>query len=207
MTDITLPIKGGWIMVTRRLPTRIQPKLFGIYFAKPEKVFERYSSMLGRGNQITTEQERTLLWRQRCGANLNEDEEGALARIGRRGHLRFHDDEELALRPDIIVRELELEMRVRIVTPEGEVCLEAHEYSILDDVTPFVELIGDGMIMRELGGIKNAKKFQEQLFYVMSRGIGRIAAYQMLLGQIDRPNVFWLEPEPAVAAYFDRQAS
>jgi hypothetical protein len=206
MTDITLPIKGGWIMVTRRPPTRVKPKLFGIYFAKPEKVFERDSSLLGSFNQITTEQERTLLWRQRCGAKLNEDEEGILNRIGRRGHLRFANEDDLGPYPEPIIRDLELEMRVRILTPDGEVCLEANEYTILDDVTPFVELIGDGMIMHELGGIKNAKKFQEQLFYVMSRGIRRIAAYQMLLGQIDRPNVFWLEPEPTVAAHFDRQA-
>lgn len=194
MSDLTIPLKGGWVLVTKMPPTRTRPRLFGLYYAKPERVFERGESWIG--NVVRRRLDKKLLlalYRERQNAQLSEDEQSTLDR----GRMDLRLDEE-------DLDDIELELRVRILTEDGEVCLEPHEYSIVQDIQPYLDEIGQGMILHELGGVKNAKKLKEQLFYVMSRGIPKVEAYRMLLGQIDRWNVFWLETHPDVVAYFQR---
>lgn len=222
MTDKTLPIKGGWILVTKVPPTQIKPEFLGVYYAKPEKIFHE-----GAFTEMThcplTAQELHQLYRYRQGARMRAEEMESLRlaanRVeGRRkargkpeytGTFPFEDDaDEVKVEaPEIdseTMRDIELIMRVRVLTPDGEVCLEPHEYNILGDVQPYLEQIDDGYSFRELSGIGKAKKLAEQLFYVMSRGISKVGAYKILLGQIDRPNVFWLEPHKELQRYFSR---
>lgn len=229
MSDITLPLKGGWILINRVPNTVIKPEFLGIYYAKPEKVFERGSFEIGGfGNRSgLTETEMHLLYKRRAGAKMSAANNDALRlahnRLNgfskrKRGNswaveaapsFEFLEEDAPEVSEDIeedILSEIDLEMRVRILTPQGEVCIEPYEYSILKDIEPYIECIGQEYQMRELGGFDKAKKLKEQLFYVMSRAIPKIEAYKMLLGQIDRPNVFWLEPHPEVQAYFGRAA-
>lgn len=222
MTDLTLPMKGGWILCTKVPPTAIKPTLFGVYYARPEKVFERGSFQIGSFGWSSglTHSELAALYKHRANAKMSESERatlnGAIGRIetGRRmvdmeppSLWEPVEDEESAAVPEAplpVLEDIELEMRVRILTPDGEICLEPYEYSIISDIQPYLEEIGDGMIMHELGGVKNAKKLKDQMFYVQSRGIPKVEAFKMLLGQIDRWNVFWLETHPDIVAYFSR---
>lgn len=222
MADVTLPIKGGWILCTKVPPTPIKPEFLGVYYAKPEKVFHEgaFTHML---HCPMTAQELHQLYRYRAGARMRPEEMDTLRLAanrleGRRagkhkpeytGTFPFEDDEEdvKTEAPEIdseVMKNMELIMRIRVLTPDGEVCLEPHEYTILRDIQPYLDQIDDGYHFRELGGVGKAKKLAEQLFYVMSRGIPKVEGYKMLLGQIDRPNVFWLEPYKELQRYFSR---
>jgi hypothetical protein len=209
-------MKGGWVMCTMVPPTQIKPAYLGVYYARPEKVFEQgaFTNLL---HSAYSDSQLRVIYKHRQRAKLSVSEQEELQRIGKTKRLKrsmadvplWHDTDEVEPPEEIDLPDLSdlvLEMRVRILTPDGEVCLEPHEYSIIDDLQPYLDEIGEGYFMRELGGIKSAKKLQEQLFYVMQRGIPRTTAYKLVLGEIERPNVFWLEPHPGLQAYFSRGA-
>lgn len=219
--DKTIPLKGGWILCTKVPPTEIKAVALGLYFAKPEKVFECGSFDRAFWNSAFSDKELEVLYRHRQRAKLSAEQREILSGAERRASGGFIEwegspispfddstEEELAdaaaIEPQPLptLDEVELEMRVRIVTQDGEVCLEPHEYTIVADIEPYMQEIGEAYEMRELGGIKQAKKLREQVFYLASRGIRKIEAYKMLLGQIERPNVFWLEPHPELQRYF-----
>jgi hypothetical protein len=225
MNDYTLPLKGGWVLCRKVPPTQIRPAFLGLYYAMPEKIFERGAFEWGHMPSGLDDKMLAALYRQRQRARLSEHHQQLLiAAVRKLTGQRFafdvdpaplfddstadelSDAENIEPRPLPALDEIELEMRVRIVTPDGEVCLEPHEFSIVTDIQPYMDELGNGYEMRELGGIKNAKKLHEQLFYVMSRGIPKTEAYSMLLGTVDRPNVFWLQPHSELQSMFSRAA-
>lgn len=90
--------------------------------------------------------------------------------------------------------------RVRVLTPRGELGLFPHEYSKIDDITRYLEFIGDGMEIKFFGGVEGVPK--DQLFYLRTRGIPKHEAIKMLLGNIRSPEVCWIEARPEVCAAF-----
>jgi hypothetical protein len=99
--------------------------------------------------------------------------------------------------------EIQLEQRVKITTPWGDVCVEPYEWSPVKNVELYFDMIGDGVILHEFGGTaKTSSKMEEQIFYMQTRGLDRAGALRLLLGDVKKPNVVWLEMEQELVDYF-----
>lgn len=90
--------------------------------------------------------------------------------------------------------------RVKVMTLRGALGLFPHEYSRIDDVSKYLEFIGQGMEIKFFGGLDGVPK--DALFYIRSRGISKTDAIKMLLGNIRAPEVCWLETGKEVTAAF-----
>jgi hypothetical protein len=185
MDDQTLPPKGGWVMLKKELPTEIQPPLLSIWYAMPDRLFPK-DWHLGGLDQFTnlSDQDLVPLWRYRYGnRNLLPSEMERAQELDKEG--------------------VELDQRVQIYTPWGQVCLEPYEWTPVRDITPYFEEVGKGMILHEYGETqKTSSRMEEQIFYMQTRGLDRVSAYRLLLGQVRKPNTVWLETHPDLVAYF-----
>lgn len=87
----------------------------------------------------------------------------------------------------------------KILTPDGSLWLWPHEYSVVK-VENYLEFIGEGY---EFQFLSEAMEFHtDQLHYVMSRGVPRPKALQLLLPTLNTQTIGWLEPSEAVQAAF-----
>lgn len=87
----------------------------------------------------------------------------------------------------------------KILTPDGDLCLWPHEY-VKVDVAKYMEFIGQGFEINYFG--EAAEIHTDSLFYLMSRGVTRPAALQLLLPSLQSQTVCWLEACEEVQAYF-----
>lgn len=187
MADHVLPIGGGWIIVKRRLPTQVQVPLLSIFYALPDRVFpagwhtDRYGDL--PGSRYSSES-LSLLWRHRHKGRIRPDE---------RERAKAMEDE-----PERI----DLDQRVRILAPDGEVCVEPYEWERIPDLSPYLSAVDGEHVKLHDYGIKPSGTMADQLFYLRTRGIARADALELLFGEVRKPNVFWLELHPAYAEFF-----
>lgn len=83
-------------------------------------------------------------------------------------------------------------------SPFGELCLWPYEYIVLD-ATYLTAAWQDGALAFNPTGLSEAQ-FTDQMFYCMSRGIGRADAAVMCLGSLSGP-IGWFEPAEEVVDY------
>ena len=185
MSDHTLPITGGWIMVRKVPPVPIKVPLLSIFYAMPDRLFPQgwhYGHpdriVLGRYGKAANQEQLTALWRKRQRAKYDMDQKWAVE----------------ALEED----DFELDQRVKIMHDDGSLCLEPPEWTPVSNVDGLFDCIGDGLILHQLPGM-NRGNVPDQVFYLQARGIAKQEAFRLLLGEVKRPNVCWLEPEAGVA--------
>lgn len=186
MSDHTLPIGGGWIMVTRRLPTAIQVPLLSIFYAMPDRVFPAgWHTTWPPGELDDTgfsSEQLSLLWRYRAKGRLRADEREQAKAMDATG--------------------VSLDQRVRILAPDGEVWIEPYEWTPIQSLEPYVGVIDGEHVKLHDYGVKPSGAMADQIFYLRSRGIPRAQAYELLVGEVRKHNVFWLELHPAYASFF-----
>lgn len=187
MWDKTLPIGGGWIIVTRQPPTEIKPPLLSMFYAMPDRVFAQGTHTARFGADAWGSQhspvELSLLWRSRRGSRLSGSEKDAAEKLEAEGFA--------------------LDQRVHIITDEGDCWLEPYEWSPCGSVEPFLAFAGTEHVkLHMLGGAEIDGKMKDMVFYMQSRGIKRVDALQLLLGKIRKPNICWLQLHEAYAEIF-----
>lgn len=203
MTDV-ISSTGVWALIIKKIPTRIQPPILAMYYGAVEKIFlagelhwgylnvAHYDSafknlyLKGRGRRPRfRDRDHALhtLWLYKQGETAGMDP------VALNALKSLDDDGEL---PDI-------EYRLRLITEEGDVCIEPHEYRAVHDITPYIEAIGNEYTLKHLGGNEDGDVFRQKLHYVRSRGIPLADAVGLLLGDIKTPGVCWLKPHPQLA--------
>lgn len=180
--DHTLPLSGGWIMITRELPTEVKPPLLSMFYALPDRLFPQGWHTARFGDFGAPSQSlMTLLWRSRAG-----------------GRLLPHERQEIEP-----LKDFELDQRARIQTDDGDVWVEPHEWVPIPDIGVYFGMIdGDDIKLHLQAGAKPTGTVGDQIFYMRSRGLSRLECYLLLLGEIKRPNICWLEIHPDYADFF-----
>lgn len=178
-------------MVTQVPPAKIKPRALSLYFAVTEKIFPfgschssfcpldddyQYYRKIYRGCTSIGEQNFLMMYRNWLLSDLDNLPDDFIERFKKLQKLNFYFEE-----------------RVRIMTEDGEVCLEPHEYSIVEDINQYIEHVdGEHLNICFLGGSQSNEEFDEKMFYIRSRGVDKTTAYGMLLGDIKKPNVICL---------------
>lgn len=191
--DHTLPLSGGWVMINRELPTEVKPPLLSIFYALPDRLFPKGWHLMGAppwSHRHMTQSLLTLLWRHRNG-----------------GRLLPHERKEVTQLEAVLDEEgeggLELDQRVRILTPDGDVCVEPYEWTPIPDVSVYFGMVdGDHVKLHMLGGVKAAGNLADQIFYMCSRGLSLVECYQFIFGEIKKPNICWFEIHQGYAEFF-----
>lgn len=95
--------------------------------------------------------------------------------------------------------------RVKVVTPKGSLGLYPFEYVKCESITPFIELIDpkDGFELKFFGNLEGAPK--DALFYIRSRGISKVDAFKMLLGEIKTHGVCWIQADRKYAEIYGKE--
>lgn len=183
MTDHTLGLRGGWVMITRKLPTEVSPPLLSVWYAQPDRLFSQGWHVRWpdseRGDELS-QTELTLLWRIRNGGRVLPHE---------RDSVKKWDD-------------VPLDQRVRIACPEGQAWVEPHEWTPVQNIDLYFDMVDGEHVKLHLLGGGTSGSVADQLFYIMSRGISKAVAYGMLLGEIRKPNICWLEIHQYYADFF-----
>lgn len=199
MTDHTIPLSGSWVLITKKPPTQISVKPLSLFYAMPDKVFVEGSFQMSARfsyGQHYKANDLLALYRLRCNSSALLPPEIEAAK---------------AIEADYLEQEgfeLELEQRVRIETPDGLLCIEPYEYSIIPDIGPYMDAIGDGYILREYGQTARvSSKIEEQLFYMQSRGLTKASALALIAGVTKSAKMMWLEPEQELVDYFYRSSA
>lgn len=91
--------------------------------------------------------------------------------------------------------------RVKLITPRGELGLFPREYSKIENIEKYYELMGQGIepifFGAGEGGIPS-----DALFYLRSRGISKRDAIVMLMGSIKSPDVMYLLTDKSITDHF-----
>lgn len=90
--------------------------------------------------------------------------------------------------------------RIKIVTPRGSLGLLSSEYEIVRDLSAYLPFIGGEIAIRFFGNTPALPA--DSLFYLRSRGIGKMEAITMLLGDLKCPGFCWLEVREDIARAF-----
>ena len=192
--DTVLPPRGGWIMVKRRPPAELhQVPIFSIFYALPVRVFAwgSHSARFVWGSHLPAH-DLWLLYRDRhTQSRLSDSERSRVEQIEKSSQ-------------EATGFGLNLEMRVQIAAPAGDLILEPYEWTPCSDVAPFIDAIGREVTLHEYGSAKPDRRLRDQMFYLRSRGISRFDATTLLFGEVRKPNVFWLELAPEITRVFDR---
>lgn len=93
--------------------------------------------------------------------------------------------------------------RVKVITPMGELGLFPREYSRIDNVTSYIGREAEGILVHQLSG--NPIVSNDQLHYIMSRGIPKQQAMLYLLDQIKDPTFLWIEIAPHYGNMFGKE--
>lgn len=91
----------------------------------------------------------------------------------------------------------------KILTPKGDLYLWPNEYTVVKDISPYLEFPDDHIHIHLLGGMPMNK---EALFYIRSRGISKAEAIKMLLGDVKTQNVAFVTVHPVYQQAFTRGA-
>lgn len=200
-----------WILIKKDVPCEVKPQPLGVYFGTIEKVFfkNEYLEDPIRGEYEVSEF--VHLYRKRkydrtnpifidlnhAYNSLQLYKNGEGDKLDPRQFDKFEQ-----LRKDHF-KFPEFEFRMKILTENGEMCVEPHEYSIIDETFhEYCEEIGNGYEVFELGGKEDNQTFKDQFFYMQSRGISKSDALPMLFGSIKSRDVFYLKPRPELQEYF-----
>ena len=183
---------GSWIMVTKVPNTVIKPRALSLYFAVTEKIFPygsfdlafnyyddenfQHYSRIFRGARSVGDQNFLLMYKNWLLGDLDKLPDIYIDRFEKLKNIDFRFEE-----------------RVRITTEDGEVCLEPHEYTIVKDINEYIEYVdNEHLSLCFLGGDQSNKEFDEKMFYIQSRGVDKVTAYGLLLGDIEAPNIMCL---------------
>lgn len=193
--DHTIPIGGAWVMILRPIPCPIKPPVLSIWYAMPDSIMfadAQYKHGAFLPGHHKSERHLDTLWRMRQGGKVDENK---IADMKKFFDQEFYDND--------IWEEIELAARVKILTPEGSLTLMPHEYNVVRDIDKYIDMVdGYHVELKELGGVKAAKKLQEMVHYCRARGISRAEAMKLCAGQVKRQNVFYLQLHEAYAEYF-----
>lgn len=194
MADTVLPLKGGWIMVKNHAPVcnhqgrRMYIHPLTILWAMPARIEEAGSRLPSFGRSVIRQSMLETIYRLRRKANVDEYEKLALHRDLRSNNL--HPDD------------IELEMTVSCLVPDGEMRLIPPEWTPIESIDPYLELMDEGHVrMVDFGKMRDGK-IGDRMHYIRSRGIPKLDAFKMVAGDIERPGVFLLEVHPGYADYF-----
>lgn len=188
MTDQTLPLSGGWVMITRPLPTQVKPPVLSIFYALPDRLFPKdWHSMrfpawaYDEAPRNPSQTVMTLLWRSRNGGRLLPHERREIERL----------------------EGFELDQRVRIQTDDGDVWVEPYEWSLIPNIETYFEMVDGEQIKLHLQpGAKFSGVLADQLFYMQTRGLTRLDCFRLMFGEIKRPGICWFEIHDAYAKFF-----
>jgi hypothetical protein len=191
MSDKTIPMRGGWVMITRKLPPMqpdIQVPLLSMFYAMPDRLFPQGWHTAGwggltEGSEVSGSDLSILYkWRNGSKALLPQDVETA-EKLDRKG--------------------IELDQRVRIMAPAGEVSIEPYEWVPIPDISKYFDAVGNGIILHEYAvQAKQTSRMEDQIFYMQTRGLSRHEAMTLLLGEVRKPNVVWMQAEDAYVDFF-----
>ncbi len=81
----------------------------------------------------------------------------------------------------------------KVFTPYGELRLHLHEATVID-ITKYMDFIGTDLRMKQLTDNPQITDsiIKDRLFYIKSRGISKIDAFKMVLGDLKDPQLFYL---------------
>lgn len=81
----------------------------------------------------------------------------------------------------------------KVFTPYGELRLHLHEVTVID-ITKYMDFIGIDLQMKQLTDNPQITDsiIKDRLFYVRSRGISKLDAFKMILGDLKDPQLFYL---------------
>ncbi len=87
----------------------------------------------------------------------------------------------------------------RILTPEGNLWLWSVEYTKCD-ISKYLQFVGEEYSLSFFGADEG--QHVHALHYIMSRGIPKAKAYQLLLPQLKSQDICYLLPDEEVQGYF-----
>lgn len=199
MADHTLPLSGGWILVTRAPPTVIRVKPLSVFYAMPDKVFVRdsFTDPWVPGRHLSRSQLMSVYRVRNNSKTVMPHEREEVKALER----EFKFTNEFSL---------QLEQRVRIETPDGTLCLEPYEWNSLEDISPYLDSVGEGYTLREYGETTRvSSQIESQIFYMQSRGLPKSSALSMIArgsgGKSSK--LMWLEPDQELVDYFFRRTA
>jgi hypothetical protein len=73
--------------------------------------------------------------------------------------------------------------RARITTPDGELTLLGGEYSVVKDLRPYLEMIGEGVDLHFIG--PEPDEVRERIFYLQAHGLHKGDAIAMVLPDLE----------------------
>lgn len=95
--------------------------------------------------------------------------------------------------------------RCRIVTPRGDLGIYPREYVLIREPQKYYEFLGDGMEMKFFGNQNENGIPADKLFYLRSRGISKLDAIKLLIGEIKAHGLCWIESSEEVQRTFCRE--
>jgi hypothetical protein len=182
-----IPRKSGeWIIIIKDIPVqeKYKPLPLSIYYAFPTKFFW--------GDDFSYHPVTMAYMREAFKGN-NDDIIRLIADKYYRGKI---DREELTEKQYDLLEESYPTWQMKIRTRNGDVCIQPHEYNIIEDLSIYLEAVKDGgAFIRYLNEEETIKKgkIADQIFYLRSRGIGFADAIMMITGNIKTQNLFYIE--------------
>ncbi|NQZ53278.1 MAG: hypothetical protein HRT93_03380 [Piscirickettsiaceae bacterium] len=199
----------SWIMVVQQLPVgkQYRPLLLGIYLAKPSKYFvEGYftdyadptygdysdfteSYKTGRGYSrgklkfLNKHSALRALYRYKNGDRTKLDE----------GIEEFFDGLDELPNPEV---------QMTIISENGQVDIQPHEYSMLSQerFKEYHACIGDEYSVGFFDGKEEGnEEFENKMFYMRTRGLSQQKCIELMMGDITSQQVCYLKPHPELA--------
>lgn len=202
-----IPKSGAWVLISQEIPVEAPIDPMSVYYAVPTgKIFwdgelEGWfkPSIYDDGTPSMMMNEIGLKWR---AFDIFKDMAYQYLRGKYDGQHkeRFDEWKELGWLDNVITQQ------VKIKTVFEDVCIQPHEYRVIQDMSPYIEPIKEGHVFirwmtnqKQLSG-----KVADQIFYLRSRGIAYTEALQLCIGNIKSQNLFYLEFHPAYQESFTR---
>ena len=201
----------SWILIIKDIPVEkhVKPDLLGIYYGKVSKWFfegERhinyqYYPLSDRVSEFKYTYKRGHYSRENC---VCRDKQQALM------FLNYYKNDEHDKIPDDILFKFkflddkfglpDIEAQYKILTKGGEVCVNPEEYSeVKERLYEYQTGIGNEWNLHFFGGMETSNEFKQKLFYLNSRGVSKVDGIGMVLGEITRQDVCYMEPHPQLA--------
>ena len=214
-----IPKKGGWVLITRNLPTEIPVHRFAIYYAIPTGVyfFHDERELVNQWKYSTTSFGNIPgdpFLADLCGVfgNIEMVKRAIFHHCRPKANFEFSEKEKEALNT-ISIEEYEEEYKVaqqvKVRTRFGDVCVQPEEYRIVNnaDLESYMENVRkEHAFITYLSKSKQLTgKIADQVFYLRSRGISFGKALELCVGEVKTNNLFYIFMHPGYVQYFTRE--
>jgi hypothetical protein len=197
-----IPKAGSWIFIRKIIPVEIPIDPLSVYFAVPSgKLFFENETHISDFSMETE-------WR-RLAATYNKTRDSFIVdvmNVKKKNTEGMSETYVNSIQRALDDGDIDIEQQVMILTEHGQVCIQPHEYTILDSIDDHLEAVKEGEA--ELVFLNKNKslrgKIKEQVFYIRSRGISFQEAMKMVGSSVKSQHVFYIRYSEEMQRYFTR---